>query len=73
MDVANITISVYYFLLLLPVIGMTYYWGYRDGKKKMKVDRDLHLRARIKAEEAYDRLRGKYLLYKGMVKSKKGD
>ncbi len=49
--------------------------GYVTGRvvsrvklRRMKVDRDLHLKARIIAEEKTDEYKGKYLIYKGMAK-----
>ena len=33
----------------------------------MRIERDLHLKARIVAEEKTDEYKGKYLIYKGMA------
>lgn len=33
----------------------------------MRIERDLHLKARILAEEKTDEYKGKYLIYKGMT------
>ena len=68
MDAANVTISVYYFILILPVIGMSYYWGYRDGRKKMKIDRDLCLKGMIKAQTERDEYKTKYHIVKQLKK-----
>ena len=48
--------------------------GYTVGRvlnvlkyRRMKANRDLHLKSRIKAEEKTDEYKGKYLIYNGMA------
>ena len=43
--------------------------GYKAGKRKMKTERDLHLKGRVVAEEARDKAEGKLAIVKGVFKN----
>ena len=66
------------FLMTPFACGLSALFGalvaWRVTKRKYKTDRDLHLKARVKTDEAHDRLRGKYIILIGMYDSlKKGE
>jgi len=41
--------------------------GKGSAKKSWKASRDLHLKARVKAETAYESMKGRYLVMKNMA------
>ncbi len=66
------TVQVVQYMCLtgLPALILGYVIGRIVDRVKvrgMRIERNLHLRARVIAEEKTDEYKGKYLIYKGMT------